>query len=163
MRGQTTPRTRRPPSTSRPSLRLTCYARCGRLDTAPVASRYDQELRPKIRVVVAVFLISFLGWRPQAPSSESKRASKWGRFPSVSAFSVVVQFEIMAAMATLTKGVDLAFNMVDCVVHALSDGMPIQLKRMRASGSRGSISADQDGLGQHGADLEIASQSNGSY
>jgi hypothetical protein len=53
------------------------YPRCGRRDTAPVASRYDQERRPKIRVIVTFFLISFLGWRSQAPSSESKRASKW--------------------------------------------------------------------------------------
>jgi hypothetical protein len=43
MRGQTTPRTRRRPSTSRSSLRVSRYARCGRLDTAPVASRFDQE------------------------------------------------------------------------------------------------------------------------
>jgi hypothetical protein len=47
----------------------------------------DQERRPKIRVVVTVSLNSFLGWWPQATSSESKRASKRGRFPSVSAFS----------------------------------------------------------------------------
>src|ERR1700730_8666281 len=44
MRGQTTPRTRRRPSTSRSSLRVSRYARCGRLDTAPVASRRRQSM-----------------------------------------------------------------------------------------------------------------------
>ena len=44
--------------------------RCGRRDTAPVASRYDQERRPKIRVIVIFILITFLGWRSQAPSSD---------------------------------------------------------------------------------------------
>src|ERR1700756_5001631 len=33
--------------------------RCGRRDTDPVASRYDQERRPKIRVIVIFILITF--------------------------------------------------------------------------------------------------------
>jgi hypothetical protein len=64
-------------------------------------------------------------------------------------------------MATLIKEVDLASNRVDGMVHALSDGMPIQLKRMRAEGARGSLLADEEGMDQHGADLGSASRSNG--
>jgi hypothetical protein len=37
------------------------YPRCGRRDPAPVASRYDQEQRPKIRVIVAIFSYLFFG------------------------------------------------------------------------------------------------------
>jgi hypothetical protein len=37
------------------------YPRCGRRDTAPVASRYDQERRPKIRVIVVIFSYFFFG------------------------------------------------------------------------------------------------------
>ena len=54
-------------------------------------------------------------------------------------------------------------NSVDGVAHVLSDGMPIQLKRMRAPGARGARPAGQDGIGQNGAGLDRASRSNGSY
>jgi len=57
----------------------------------------------------------------------------------------------------------LTSNSADGVVYALSDGMPIQLKRMRTLGARGSLRADQDGMGQHGADLDGARRSNRSY
>jgi hypothetical protein len=65
--------------------------------------------------------------------------------------------------STLYKTSGLGIRYANGVVYAFSEGMPIQLKRMRASGARGSLPADQDGMGQYGADLEIASQSNGSY
>ena len=71
--------------------------------------------------------------------------------------------KISSNMATLTKGVDFASNRADGVAHALSDGMPIQLNRMRALGARGSLHADQDGMGQYGAYLDGARRSNRSY
>ena len=55
-----------------------------------------------------------------------------------------------------TKGVDFASNKADGVAFALSGGMPIQLSRMRAPGTRGSLLADQDGMGRHGADMDSA-------
>jgi hypothetical protein len=63
----------------------------------------------------------------------------------------------------LNKPVDLASNRAEGVVHVLSYGMPVQLNRMQAHGARGSLRADQDGMDQHGAGLESASQSNGPY
>jgi len=66
-------------------------------------------------------------------------------------------------MATLYKRSGLGIRYANGVVYALSNGMPIQLKRMRAHGAQGPLAGDQDGMGQHGADLDSASQSNGSY
>jgi hypothetical protein len=68
--------------------------------------------------------------------------------------------KIGSYMATLTKGVDFASDRADGAVYALSDGMPIQLKRMCAPGARGPDRADYDGMDQHGADLDSVSRSN---
>jgi hypothetical protein len=51
----------------------------------------------------------------------------------------------------------------DGAVKALSGGMPMQLNRMQALGARVSLPVDQDGMGQHGADLDGARRSNRSY
>ena len=67
---------------------------------------------------------------------------------------------ISSDMATLIKGVDLASNRADGIVHALSNGMSSQLERMQAHGARGTDRADYDGMDQHGADLDNVSRSN---
>jgi hypothetical protein len=71
--------------------------------------------------------------------------------------------QIFKLWQRFTKGVDFASNGADGAAFALSGGMPIQLSRMRAPGTRGSLPADRGGMGQHGADLASARQSNGSY
>jgi hypothetical protein len=63
---------------------------------------------------------------------------------------------IFKLRATLYKRSGFGIRYANGVVYAFSEGMPIQLNRMRAHGARGSLHADQDGLGRHGADMGSA-------
>jgi hypothetical protein len=58
------------------------YPRCGRRDTAPVASRYDQGRRPKIRVIVAIFSYFFFGLAGLKRHLLNRSERRNGRFPS---------------------------------------------------------------------------------
>ena len=67
-------------------------------------------------------------------------------------------------MATLYKTNGLGIRYADGVIYAFSEGDPIQLKRMRSVWRARLYSPPiQDGMGQHGADLDGARRSNRPY